>query len=85
MNGLHVRAAGAEEIMRQRRLIGRSWAPPQLHRFRRYAVHPRRPTRHRRGRGFSRLQCDALATSPHHLIGQSHQCCLPQGDLELIT
>jgi len=67
VNGLRVRAAGAEEIMRQRRLIGRFWAPPQLHRFRRYAVHPRRPTRHRRARGFFaatvRCACDIAAPS----------------------
>jgi hypothetical protein len=27
-----IRAAGAEEIVRPRRLIGRFWAAPQLHR-----------------------------------------------------
>jgi hypothetical protein len=33
VNGLRARAAGAEEIVRPRRLIGRSWAAaPQLHR-----------------------------------------------------
>ena len=32
MNGLRVRAAGAEEIVRPRRLIALSWAAPQLHR-----------------------------------------------------
>jgi hypothetical protein len=30
--GMSVRAAGAEEIVRPRRLIGRFWAAPQLHR-----------------------------------------------------
>jgi hypothetical protein len=30
VNGLYVRAAGAEEIVRPGRLIGRSWAAPQL-------------------------------------------------------
>jgi len=30
--GLRVRAAGAEEIVRLRRLIGRFWAAPKLHR-----------------------------------------------------
>ena len=34
MNGWRLRAAGAEEIMRPRRLIGRFCAVPQLHRFR---------------------------------------------------
>ena len=34
MNGLHVRAVGAKEIVRPRRLIGRFWAAPQLHRQR---------------------------------------------------
>jgi len=32
VNGLGVRAAGAGEIVRPRRLIGHSWAAPQLHR-----------------------------------------------------
>ena len=32
MNVLWLRAAGAEEIVRPRRLIGRFWAAPQLHR-----------------------------------------------------
>ena len=32
MNGLCVRAAGAEEIVRPRRFIGRFRAAPQLHR-----------------------------------------------------
>jgi hypothetical protein len=32
VNGLCVRAVGAEAIMRPRRLIGRFWAAPQLHR-----------------------------------------------------
>ena len=32
MNGLSVRATGAEDSVRQRRLIGRFWAAPQLHR-----------------------------------------------------
>jgi hypothetical protein len=32
VNGFYVRAAGAEEIVRRRRLIGRFWAPPRLHR-----------------------------------------------------
>ena len=32
VNGLRVRAAGAEEIVRQWRLIGRFWTAPQLHR-----------------------------------------------------
>jgi hypothetical protein len=31
VNGLYVRAAGAEEIVRPRRSIGRFWAAPQLH------------------------------------------------------
>ena len=31
MNGGWFRAAGAEEIVRPRRLIGRFWAAPQLH------------------------------------------------------
>ena len=30
MNGLRVRATGAEEMMRPWRLIGRFWAAPQL-------------------------------------------------------
>jgi hypothetical protein len=32
VNGLCIRAAGAEQIVRPRRLIGRFWATPQLHR-----------------------------------------------------
>ena len=32
MNGFYVRAAGAEEIVRPQRFIGRFWAAPQLHR-----------------------------------------------------
>jgi len=32
VNVLWLRAAGAEEIVRPRRLIGRFWAAPQLHR-----------------------------------------------------
>jgi hypothetical protein len=32
VNSLHVRAAGAEEIVRPWGLIGRFWAAPQLHR-----------------------------------------------------
>jgi len=32
VNCLCVRAAGAEEIVRLRRLIGRLWVAPQLHR-----------------------------------------------------
>jgi hypothetical protein len=32
VNGLHVRTAGAAEIVRARRFIGRFWAAPQLHR-----------------------------------------------------
>jgi hypothetical protein len=31
VNGVGVRAAGAEEIVRLRRVIGRLWAAPQLH------------------------------------------------------
>jgi hypothetical protein len=31
VNGFWLRAAGAEEIVRPRRLIGRFWAAPQLH------------------------------------------------------
>jgi hypothetical protein len=32
VNDLRVRAAGAEDSVRPRRLIGRFWAAPQLHR-----------------------------------------------------
>jgi hypothetical protein len=32
MSGLWLCAAGAEEIVRTRRLIGRFWAAPELHR-----------------------------------------------------
>jgi len=32
VNGLWMRAAGAEDIVRPRRLIRLSWAAPQLHR-----------------------------------------------------
>ena len=32
MQGVWLRAAGAEDIVRPRRLIGRFWAAPQLHR-----------------------------------------------------
>jgi len=33
VNGLRVRAAGAEDSVRPRRLIGRVWPAPQLHRL----------------------------------------------------
>jgi hypothetical protein len=36
VNGLCVRAAGADETVRPQRLIGYFWAAPQLHR---YAAH----------------------------------------------
>jgi len=32
VQGVWLRAAGAEDIVRPRRLIGRFWAAPQLHR-----------------------------------------------------
>jgi hypothetical protein len=33
VNGLRIRGAGAEEIVRPQRLIGCFWAAPQLHRY----------------------------------------------------